>query len=58
LNESNKLVKLLKTTGVDSHSRPLSHTSLPVATALPVALVTNLARPQQRIQRLMDIPTQ
>jgi len=37
LNELNKLVKLLKTNGVDSHSRPLSHTSLPVATALPGA---------------------
>ena len=37
LNESNKLVKLLKTNGVVSHSRPLSHTSLPVATALPGA---------------------
>jgi len=40
LNELNKLVKLLKTNGVDSHSRPLSRTSLPVATVLPGALVT------------------
>jgi len=37
----NKLVKLLKTNGVDSHSCPLSRTSLLVATALPGALVTH-----------------
>ena len=33
-------MKLLKTNGVDSHSCPLSRTSLPVATALPGASVT------------------